>query len=415
MKETKYNISLARGVILYLWITYFIYLLLPSEKSVGINENYTIVFLLFVSIAFFLGCKSIPVKSSSQVTREFHGLIVNEMLLQAFLIFSTLFTIMYIRDMLAQGLGSFSLDIGENYVTYQDSESRYNSIWGQFYVLSSPIRFFVLAYCAIVFKKIKASTRVLYFLFLISTFLHSLIQGKNVGLGYIVLIISVAYFLVCLKRHAFKQYKRIALIGGVVFVLYFVLSITTRVEAYGGSIEDQIIDPNSWLIKVFGTRGGLGITRLLNYFSHGYKGLNYCLQLPFVWTHGYGGAMGLESYLTQYLHVEPQLANTYPVRMEMVYGYSGLNSWPTVFPWWASDLSFPGVIIFMFFIGRFMCLLLRDSYCYSNQLATVLFSYFFILIACLPLNNQILQTRPTFLTTVVFLFLRVFSRISSTK
>lgn len=409
MKDIKYNIRFARGVILYIWITYLIYLILPSEASSNIKEIYTIVFLLWVSAAFYFGCASLPVRKSEQVSTEFNGLLFKDGLLQILLILCTFFTVMYMVDMLSQGLGSFSLDIGENYVTYQESESRYNSVWGQFYVLFSPVRFFLIAYCILVLKRISKASRLWYYLFLVSTFLHSLIQGKNVGLGYIVLMIGVAYFIICLKNHTFKKYKRIATIGGAVFIVYFVFSITLRTEAYGGAIEDQLIDPNGWMVSVFGIRGTVGITRLLSYFSHGYKGLNYCLQLPFEWTYGYGGAMGIDSYISQYFGVPSQLPNTYPVRMEAVFGYSGLQSWPTVFPWWASDLSFPGVVVFMFFIGRFMCTLLKESYCKSNLLSAVLFSYFFIMIACLPLNNQILQTRPTFLTTAALLFLWVFS------
>lgn len=409
MKARKYNIRFARGVVLYLWITYFLYLLLPIQKT-GYGELYTILFLSFVSFAFYFGCKSVPIKRSVQENIESTHLILKEVPLQILLLLCTLFTIMYMRDMLSQGLGSLSLDIGENYVAYQEAESRYNSVWGRFYVLFSPARFFLVAYCTIVFKRIRVSSRILYFAFLLSTFLHSLMQGKNVGLGYIVFIIGVAYFLVCLNEHKIKQYKRFILIGGGLFVLYFVFSITLRVEAYGGSLEDAVINPDSWLIRVFGVRGGVGIMRLLTYFSHGYRGLSYCLQLPFVWTNGYGGAMGLDSYITQYFRVESQLPYTYPARMEDVFGYSGLTSWPTVFPWWASDLSYPGVVVFMYLIGRFLCVLFRESYYHHNQLAAVLFSYFSIAIVCLPLNNQLLQTRPTFLTTVFFLFLWFVSR-----
>ena len=416
MKESKYNIIFARGVILYIWITYFIYLLLPSSQSVGINETYTIVFLIFVSLSFFLGCRSLPIKKSKQATSEFRGVLISEIALQALLVLCTLFTVLFVRDMINQGLGSLSLDLGENYVAYQEAESRYNSTWGRLYVLFSPVRFFLMAYCVLVFRKLSLSSKICFYAFIAATVLHSLIQGKNVGLGYIVIEVGVAYFLLCLKKHDFKKYKRVALIGGGVFVLYFVFSITLRTEAYGGSMEDQLlVSPDSWLVSVFGIRGAVGIMRLVSYLSHGYKGLNYCLQLPFVWTKGYGGAMGLDSYISQYFHIPSQLPNTYPVRMENAFGYSGLTSWPTVFPWWASDLSFPGVIIFMFFIGRFMCSLLKASYCRSDLLASVVFSYFFIMIACLPLNNQLLQTRPAFLTTVAFLFLWFFTRFQVKK
>ena len=195
MKAKNYNIQLARGVVFYLWITYFLYLLLPIETT-GYDEAYTIVFLSLVSIAFYFGCKSVPIKRSVQENIKSTHLFLKEVPLRVLLLLCTLFTIMYMRDMLSQGLGSLSLDIGENYVTYQQAESQYNSVWGRFYVLFSPARFFLIAYCTIVFKRIRFSSRILFFAFLLSTFLHSLMQGKNIGLGYIVLIVGVAFFLV---------------------------------------------------------------------------------------------------------------------------------------------------------------------------------------------------------------------------
>ena len=419
MSTLKYNVKFAKYVILYLWITYLIYLILPYDMDrTGIKEIYTIVFLGFVSLSFFLGCSSVKPYGRNATGNSNNEELISDTTLFVFLTLSITFTAFYIRDMISQGLGALSLNLGENYVSYQRNEANNISLWGQLYVLFSPVRFFLIPYCIIVFKKMSKVATILFFIFLVVTFLHSLIQGKNVGLGYIVLMIGVAYFLVCLQKNSLQSFKRYAIIGGVLFVVYFILSTSLRVEAYGGSFDDHLISKDNWIIRLFGIEAGSGVLKLFNYFSHGYKGLNYCLQMPFEWTYGYGGAMGLDSYISQYLHVPSQLDNTYPVRMEMVYNYSGLQSWPTAFPWWASDLSFPGVVVFMYFIGRFMCVLLRDALSKSDTFSAVMFSYFFIMIACLPLNNQLMQTRPTFLTTTALLIIWLFrtnSRVQRKK
>lgn len=409
MSALRYNTKFAKYVVLYLWITYLIYLILPYDMDrTGINEIYTIVFLSLVSLSFYLGCRSIKINSREVARSGYNGVLISDITLIVLLTLSTAFTVFYMRDMISQGLGALSLNLGENYVSYQKNEAHYNSLWGQLYVLFSPVRFFLIPYCIIVYKKMSKESTILFYVYLVVTFLHSLIQGKNVGLGYIVLMIGVAYFLVCWQNNNYRLFKRYVIIGGLLFVAYFIFATSLRVEAYGGSLDDHLISTDIWIIKIFGLEAGSGILKLFSYFSHGYKGLNYCLQIPFEWTYGYGGAMGLDGYISQYLHVPSQLNNTYPVRMEVIFNYSGLQSWPTVFPWWASDLSFPGVVIFMFFIGRFMCILLRDALYKSDIYSAVMFSYFFIMIVCLPLNNQLMQTRPTFLATTALFVIWLF-------
>ena len=56
------NKLLGKYVFLYLWITYFFYLAFTiAAKSANLVELYTVVFLLFASISFYLGCLSVPI------------------------------------------------------------------------------------------------------------------------------------------------------------------------------------------------------------------------------------------------------------------------------------------------------------------------------------------------------------------
>ena len=198
MSALRYNTKFAKYVVLYLWITYLIYLILPYDMDrTGINEIYTIVFLSLVSLSFYLGCRSIKINSREVARSGYNGVLISDITLIVLLTLSTAFTVFYMRDMISQGLGALSLNLGENYVSYQKNEAHYNSLWGQLYVLFSPVRFFLIPYCIIVYKKMSKESTILFYVYLVVTFLHSLIQGKNVGLGYIVLMIGVAYFLVC--------------------------------------------------------------------------------------------------------------------------------------------------------------------------------------------------------------------------
>jgi len=116
----------------------------------------------------------------------------------------------------------------------------------------------------------------------------------------------------------------------------------------------------------------------------------------------------LSSYLEQYFGLKNMIDLTYPIRMETYFGWPGMMFWPSAFAWWASDITFPGVIILMFFIGRLYCLCFKEAYLYSNPISMTLMAYLTILLVFLPDNNQIFQTRHSFVTTVVLLFVWLF-------
>ena len=129
MSTLKYNVKFAKFVILYLWITYLIYLILPYDMDrTGIKEVYTIVFLGFVSLSFYLGCSSTKIYGRDVTGNGFNGVLISDTTLIVFLTLSIAFTAFYIRDMISQGLGALSLNLGENYVSYQQNEFTLGSV-----------------------------------------------------------------------------------------------------------------------------------------------------------------------------------------------------------------------------------------------------------------------------------------------
>jgi hypothetical protein len=65
--------------------------------------------------------------------------------------------------------------------------------------------------------------------------------------------------------------------------------------------------------------------------------------------------------------------------------------WSTVYPWWASDVSFPGTLLVVFVIGRLFALSWLDTLQGSNPFAVAMLAQFSIMIAYFPANNQCLQ------------------------
>jgi hypothetical protein len=74
------------------------------------------------------------------------------------------------------------------------------------------------------------------------------------------------------------------------------------------------------------------------------------------------------------------------------YGWDAEASWSSIFPWIASDVSFPGALVIVFLIGRGFALCSLDTLRGENPFGVVLFSQFLIMLFHFPANNQLLQS-----------------------
>src|SRR6266850_4716245 len=82
----------------------------------------------------------------------------------------------------------------------------------------------------------------------------------------------------------------------------------------------------------------------------------------------------------------------YPVRVERSRGWGAYENWISIYPWLASDVSFPGTILVVFLIGRLFAQSWLDTLRGDNPLAVVMFSIFVIMLFYFPANNQMLQS-----------------------
>ncbi len=85
---------------------------------------------------------------------------------------------------------------------------------------------------------------------------------------------------------------------------------------------------------------------LTRYWTQGYQGLSECLDLPFKWCYG----LGHSTFLMRYAGVfaanhDYFLQRSYPYRLEAETGYDVSYYWHTIYPWLASDLTFPGALV----------------------------------------------------------------------
>jgi hypothetical protein len=140
------------------------------------------------------------------------------------------------------------------------------------------------------------------------------------------------------------------------------------------------------------------------YPTQGYYGLGLSLSIPFEWSYGLGASRGLDSIVSQAFPNIPSMINTvYPARVEEIFGYPALARWHTVFPWFASDLTFLGTLIVMYLIAILLAktyIRTRDN---GNLLAVALFTLLVMFYLFVPANNLLFVSRGDTVAVLVLL------------
>lgn len=151
-------------------------------------------------------------------------------------------------------------------------------------------------------------------------------------------------------------------------------------------------DPENLFVTWLPAEVKPAIVGVIRYMTHGFNNLSLCLGLPFEWTYGVGNSLVLTQYAEKLAGEGEIFRKTYPGRAEQQYGYeAGLRRWHTIYPWLASDFTFPGVVVVMAVLGWVFSVVLGDAIGAKNPIATSLACYFLIMTFYFSANNQVLQ------------------------
>ena len=77
----------------------------------------------------------------------------------------------------------------------------------------------------------------------------------------------------------------------------------------------------------------------------------------------------------------------YPVRLESETGYEFNHHWHTIYPWLASDLTFPGAILFMGIMAYLLAQSWQDAIRGENAFAIGFFAQLLLMFFYVPANN----------------------------
>lgn len=396
---------------IYLWTTFCIFL---TSDFIGQLENITYL-VFFIAAAYsmlYLGYL-FGIKTKKDVTYSLPGRRATELKLVRWIVIAgSLYFFVWgvnqIIDFGGRGLGDVLASIinpGASYKAKFDVyEYRLNTgavnritqvliLFSFIYAIFIPILVFYWRSIDVKWRVISVISVLIY----VASFLYI---GTQKGLGdvFLLLIAGGAVLLgsshVSVRRTAKRKIAAIVVLVFSFAFFYMAYNQSTRATEFGISESFMFGDVSaSWLSEVVGEPMAFGIYSILSYPSHGYAGLAFNLNQDFLFSHGAGFSPAFESYRLQYFGGNDNFYLTYPARTEVVTGWPAGLVWATAFPWIASDLTFAGAAIFMFFIGfLFARAWLR---CISKQdiLAFAILGQIFIFIAFLPANNQVLMGR----------------------
>jgi hypothetical protein len=127
-----------------------------------------------------------------------------------------------------------------------------------------------------------------------------------------------------------------------------------------------------------------------SYLTQGYYALYLSLREPFVPMYGVGNSFFLTQQAVKISGHKEIAGMSYPSRIQK-YGWDALGRWSSIYPWIASDVSFPGAIVVVFLIGRFFAIAWFDALSSRNPFAYGMVALFAIMLFYFPANNQTSQ------------------------
>lgn len=284
----------------------------------------------------------------------------------------------------------------------------------QFLLLLSFISSIFVILLILNWNKISFRLKVLSIFSIIIYMVSYLFIGTQKGLGDVIVYFLVGVFLLLASGYKVSAKKKM-LIMTLIFVVfssmfvYMVINQGSRATVFGQNSNVLFKDiHNTAMSKYFNEEIAFGFYNTISYPSHGYLGLSYNLQQNFEFSSGAGLSPAYESYRAQYFGGTGNLSVTYPFRTEVATGWPAGMYWATAFPWFASDLTFPGTIVFMFIIGFIFARTWIRAISQKDILAYALLGQLFMMLFYLPANNQVFMQRQGFLIILSIIILAVF-------
>jgi hypothetical protein len=269
-------------------------------------------------------------------------------------------------------------------------------------IILGPLLFLLLPLTIFYWKRLHRIVRILSLISILGFLSIYVAIGTNKALADAVLLLpcmTVASYCAGDFRIARRRIFYLLVTSFALFFLFFLFFSTSNIARVGDEAntgKESLIgisaNPDNFLFRELPTKLRIGVTGLIGYITQGYYGLYLSLEEPFVPMFGVGNSMFLYFNAVEITGNEAIQDLPYPVRVEKHSTWPAYTKWHSIYPWLASDVSFPGTILVVFFIGRLFAMAWLDTLKGENPYAVAVLAQFVIMLFYFPANNQVLQS-----------------------
>ncbi|MEO7189964.1 MAG: hypothetical protein ABI051_02800 [Vicinamibacterales bacterium] len=148
---------------------------------------------------------------------------------------------------------------------------------------------------------------------------------------------------------------------------------------------------------------------LAGYLTQGYYAVYLSLQEPFVPTYGVGNSMFLQRQVVRLTGDTSLLERPYPARIEDK-GWNAYGYWATIYPWIASDVTFPGTVLVVLLIGFLAGRVWVDVLGGQHVLAVAFLGQLLVMLYYFPGHNRTMHSGEGFVAFWGLFFAWLLSR-----
>ncbi len=268
-------------------------------------------------------------------------------------------------------------------------------------IILSPVLSLLLPLTFYYWGRLKLVVKLLSVLSILGFLAIYVATGTNKAIADFVLLVPCIVLAKYLAGRTKIKWRRIIIsivIVCVAFGLFFSFFAATMISRMGSTeamvsflVPNAKADLDNFIIRPLPDELKAPAAALISYLTQGYYALYLSLDKPFVPMYGVGNSMFLYFNAIKITGMREIAEMPYPIRIGED-GWDGYVNWSTIYPWIASDVSFPGTIIVVFFIGRLFASAWIDALRGINPYAIAVFTQFLIMLFYFPANNQVLQT-----------------------
>jgi hypothetical protein len=400
-RQDKYWVRLLPIIffITYLNFTVFLFAFGPWDWPVT-DGTKLYIFLAFAHLSLLLGYLSTAFKKP----KGYYGKLSVERLVLISLFLNILLVVPTSAFRTGSGIPNIAAglsDPGSVYKSTNEMRSQGGGTVEYIRIIVSPVLSLLLPLTFFYWGRLKPIVKFFSVFSMLAYLAIYFATGTNKGIADFVILVPCIVLARYLGGQTKVKWPRIILsvvICGFMFGLflaYFAATMNSRLGSKESVAFFPILninaDPDNFIIRPLPAELKVPAVALINYSTHGYYGLYLSLEKPFVPMFGVGNSMFLYFNASKFTGMKEIEEMPYPIRIGED-GWDGMGQWSTIYPWIASDVSFLGTIIVVFFIGRLFASAWVDTLRGSNPYAVAIFTQLLIMLFYFPANNQVLQT-----------------------